>query len=228
MKKAILLVAIIYFVFSSPALAAENATTLKEAKISIETFDDIHYEITESISLNDIEGVGHQKLLHTFSTVESSTLNDLVVLADGKELQYEWEKGNSLNKLIVQLPENSSGEFNYELKYNLSLEAESFTTPLFVPSYPSAGTSNIVHISFKAPDGESIQKNSFPVVIKKVGNEVENHIMNIPSHVKYIHSEETSMFNFFNYMSWGVMICLVAIIAVWLRAELANKKGVVA
>jgi hypothetical protein len=228
MKKVYFLVAIIFLVSSFPAFAAETPTTLKEATINIESFEDKGYQVHESVTLSTIESVENQTIVHTFANVNSASLGDVAIKANGQELQYEWQEGDSLDKLLVHLPENASGEFNYEIQYDLSLQEDSFTTPLFVPLYPSPGTSNIVHLNFKAPEGQNIQKNSFPVVIKKVGNQVENNIMNIPTHVKYVFSEETDVFNFFNYISWGVIIALLAIVFTWFKAELNSKKGVVA
>ncbi|PFG04511.1 hypothetical protein [Bacillus sp. es.034] len=226
MKKVLVLVLIFLFCSAAPSMAAEP-TILKEADIQVKAGSDKQYQITENVSLFNATGI-EESISHTFSNLESSQIDNLIVSANGQELEYVWEKGESLSKLLVTPPENVPDEFTYQLQYDLSLQENVYTTPLFVPMFPAQGNSNIVHITFEAPEGEQVHKNSFPVVIEDVGNKVDSHIMNIPSHVKYVFGDGAGTFNVFNVTSWAVIIALIAVIAVWFRSEVSKKKGVAA
>jgi hypothetical protein len=229
MGKKIIFLMIVFLLMAVPALAAEPlVVNLKEADIKIDSLQDKKYELSETITLTNIENVPDQTITHTLSNIGESTPKDLKIVANGQELKYEMENGTNLNKLHVQVPENSSQDFTYEIQYKLTLQENSFTTPLFVPMHPTLGTANIVHIEFNAPNGETIEKNSFPVLIKSAEGKAENHIMNIPSHVKYVYGEQTNPFNIFNIVSWGVLLGLIAIIVSWFMGEMRKNKGVAA
>jgi competence protein ComGC len=224
MKRAMLIVFILLFISIPVSVSAAGSTTVKEADISVDSSSSTQYTLVEKVTLTNIENREEGTIAHTFSNFKNSEISNLEVATDGQELQYEWEKGDSLHKLHVRVPEQAEGEFTYTLKYELALEEDSFTTPLFVPMYPAPGTTNVVHLEFNAPEGEVIQKNSFPVLTKEVGNEVKNDMMNIPSHVKYVYGETSNPFNAFNLISWGVVAALISIIVLWFRAELTKKK----
>ncbi|NQD65435.1 hypothetical protein HP456_05820 [Bacillus haikouensis] len=225
MKRVMFIVFILSFFLYFPASAsAAGSTMLKEADISVESSIDSQYKLEEKVTLTHIEESEDGMITHTFSHLKNSEIRDLEVTTDGQALQHEWEKGKTLHKLHVQVPEEAAGEFTYTLSYELNLEEDSFATSLFVPMYPAGGTNNVVHIKFSAPEGEVIHKNSFPVLTKETGNEVETGMMNIPSHVKYVYGETADPFNVFNLISWGVVAVLIAIIVLWFRAELNKKK----
>jgi hypothetical protein len=226
MKKIIFLV-LIFFLYSNVSALAAEPTMLKEATVKVKAGNDKNYAISEKVSLSHAGSI-KEKISHTFSNLESSQIDQLTVTSNGQELEYHWEKGDALNKLLVTPPENVSDDFTYELQYSLTLQEDSYITPLFVPEYPTQGNSNIVQISFNAPEGETVHKNSFPVIIDEVNNEVESHIMNIPSHVKYVYGEDAGPFNVFNVTSWVVVLALITIIFTWFRAEVNKKKGAAA
>jgi hypothetical protein len=229
MKKVVFLAIIVFLFFSVPtSFAAESLTMLKTADIQIKSSTGKTYQIVESVTLTNAENIQEGVISHTFSNLEGNKLGNLVVTSGGQELESEWEEGDALSKLKVNLPDNASSEFTYEIQYQLKLQEGSYTTPLFVPMYPTAGNENVVHINFTAPEGEQIHKNSFPVIIDEVENEVESSIMNIPSHVKYVYGAGVSSLNVFNIVSWGVILALFVIIATWFTAEINKKKGAAA
>lgn len=229
MKRAMLFVFIICLFISIPiSVTAAGSTMLKGADISVDSSSSTEYTIHENVTLTNIESSMDGTISHTFSNLKNNEISNLEVTSDGQTLIYEWDKGETLNKLNVEVPKEAAGDFTYSLQYNLVLKPNSFTTQLFVPMYPAAGTNNVVHLEFSAPEGEVIQKNSFPVLTKEVGNEVENDMMNIPSHVKYVYGETSNPLNAFNLISRGVIAALIAIIVLWFRAELIKKKEVAA
>ncbi|SLL33498.1 Uncharacterised protein [Mycobacteroides abscessus subsp. abscessus] len=228
MKKVISLVFIVFLLSSFPVFAEEGTTVLKQADIAIESDADRNYQVIEKILLSDIQALENQEIVHTFASSGQDSVDSLHVSANGQELTYAWEEGESMSRLNISLPENASGDFEYTLEYSFNLQENTFKTPLFVPMIATLGTSNIVHISYQAPEGQIIQKNSFPVINKSTGDTVENNIMNIPTHVNYVYKEKESAFHFFNYISWGVLLCLIIIVGIWFRAERNSNKGVAA
>lgn len=228
MKKVISLVFIVFLLSSFPAFADEGTTVLKQADIAIESDVDRNYQVTETIILSDINALESQEIVHTFASNGKDSLDSLHVSANGQELTYAWEEGEFMSRLNISLPENVIGEFKYTLEFSFNLQENTFKTPLFVPMIATLGTSNTVHISYQAPEGQTIQKNSFPVINNNTGNTVENNIMNIPTHVNYVYKEKESAFHFFNYISWGVLLCLIIIVGIWFRAERKTNKGVAA
>jgi hypothetical protein len=225
MKRVMFIVFIVSFIFYLPVSASvAGSTALKEADITVETSTASHYRLAEEVTLANVEASVNGVITHTFSNIKTSEIRDLVVTSDGQALQHEWEKGETLHKLHVQVPQDAAGDFSYTLAYELTLEEDSFATPLFVPMYPAGGTNNVVHLEFSAPEGEVIHKNSFPVLTRESGNEVETEMMNIPSRVKYVYGETANPFNVFNLFSWGVIAALISIIILWFRAELIKKK----
>lgn len=222
---AILLIAIVSF--QQVGFAADPVSkTLAKADIEVTSNGDGTYEMKESISLKGEGELSGNQIEHTYSMLNDIDPEEVKFISDQTELEFTTEESDSLVRYFVTIPENTTDSFDYEITYNLSLEEDIFTTPLFVPLHAATGQENVVKIDFETSEGNIVQRNSFPVLKKAEDNQVTSYLMNIPSHVNYIYGAEKNIFNTFNFVSWTSILVLLVIIGVWIRSEIRSK-GVV-
>ncbi|WP_209123481.1 hypothetical protein [Alkalihalobacillus sp. BA299] len=225
--KKILLILIIVLTLSmtSGALAAESSKPiLNSADVTIEAVSETQFEVKEVIH---VANPGNEKLQHTFSKKDRVVVNDLTFESNGEVLEVETNSGEFLDKIALPVPEQSVDALTYTITYSVNRPDGSYYTPLVVPLYASEGEKNVVTIKFTAPEGQFIHKGSFPIVYNVEGNTVENHLLNMPSHVNYKYgSSPTALFNSHNVASALIFILLVSVISVWFRAERKNVQGV--
>jgi len=222
---AILLIASVSF--QQVGFAADPVSkTLAKADIEVTSSGDGTYEIKEHISLKGDGELSGDQIEHTYSKINDIDPEEVKFISDQTELSFTTDESDSLVRYFVTIPENTTDSFDYEITYNLSLEEDVFTTPLFVPLHAATGQENVVKIDFETSEGNIVQRNSFPVLKKAEDNQVTSYLMNIPSHVNYIYGAEKNIFNTFNFVSWASILVLLGIITVWIRSEVRSK-GVV-
>ncbi|MFC5604763.1 hypothetical protein [Sporosarcina koreensis] len=223
----ILFVFLMTIIFGDVAKAAEsNSATLEKAEINIISDGDVGYEVTQKITINNVEELTDGSIEHTLSSINNVEISNLKVVSDGHSLEFTTEESKALDRYFVTAPENSSGNFTYTITYELMLKQGEFTVPIFVPLVPSQGKGNIVAINFTTAEGKIIQRNSFPVLKKSEKNEVTSYLMNVPSHVNYIFGDTKKVFTLFNFVGWTSIAVLVLIVSVWIRSELKAEKEV--
>lgn len=210
--------------FQIPSYAAEPiAKTLEKTDISIISDGESNYEIRQNIVLKGEGDFSGNQIEHTFSNINDMKPENLQFISVGNELEFTVEELESLDRYFITIPDEITGNFNYEISYTISVEEGEYSTPLFVPMYPAEGQSNIVQIDFQTTEENMVQRNSFPVLKKAEDNEVTSYLMNIPSHVTYIFGPEKNIFNSHNIISWSAIIVLLGIIFIWIRSELKSK-----
>jgi hypothetical protein len=230
MKKVVLFTILLFsFVsFQHVSFADDSvAKTLTKADIEITSDGNGNYQMKQVISLKGTGNLSGKKIEHTYSKINEVNPEDLQFVSNQTELEYTTKESDSLVRYFVTIPENTSDSFDYEIVYNLKVDDGVFTTPLFVPLYAATGQENVVKIDFETSEGNIIQRNSFPVLKKAEDNHVTSYLMNIPSHVNYIYGANKNIFNTFNFISWGSILVLLGIVAIWIRSELRQSKGVV-
>lgn len=212
-------------IFGDVAMAAESSSpTLEKAEINIISDGKVGYEVTQTITIKNVEELVNGSIEHTLSSINDVEINNLNIVSDGRPLDYTIEKSEALDRYFVTVQENSNGNFTYTITYELVLEENEFTVPIFVPMLPSLGAGNIVSINFNTAEGKIIQRNSFPVLKKSEENEVTSYLMNIPSHVNYIFSDTKKVFTLFNFVGWASIVVLLLIVFVWIRSEIKTEK----
>lgn len=229
MKKVVLF-AILLFAsvsFQHIGFAAESVSkTLAKADIEVTTSGDGTYEMKESILLKGEGDMSGNQIEHTYSKINEINPENVQFIAYQTDLEFTTDESDTLVRYFVTIPENTMDSFDYEITYNLSMEEDTFTTPLFVPLHAATGQENVVKIDFETTEGNIVQRNSFPILKKAEDNQVTSYLMNIPSHVNYIYGAEKNIFNTFNLVSWTSILVLLVIIGVWIRSEVRSK-GVV-
>jgi hypothetical protein len=226
MRRVLLLFGLIYIFSASMVSAGEVKPSLQSAKIDIKVGDNHTYQVIEKLKIVNPSGAEGRTITHTLSKIKNLKAEKLIFEVDGQEVEATVNEGKTLNKVSFSLPESVGDVLEYTISYSVQLPEEEFIVPLVVPMYASAGNKNIVQISFEAPNGQIIQKNSFPVVIKAESSEVVSNMMNIPTHVKYIYSSSPSSVNSHTIISGLSLLILLLVIGTWVKVERKNIQGV--
>lgn len=226
-KSLIVFVFLFTLVFGNTSLAeASPSSILDKAEIDIISDGDVGYEVTQHITINNIENIADGRIEHTLSSINSVDAINPKFSFESNNLEFSIEESGALVRYFVLTPPGVSGKFTYTISYESQLEQGDFTVPVFVPAIPSLGEGNVVTINFTTTEDKIIQRNSFPILKKDAGSEVTSYLMNIPSHVKYIFGERKSIFNLFNFVGWGSIVILLLIFYIWIRSELKQAKEV--
>lgn len=222
-----ILIFLLMFGTAAMVVSAEEATpkVLAKAEISIAVNDQRTYEVQQLIGLSAEGDISSEKVEHTFSHINNTSVENLQFISNGEELPYEVEDDGTLSRYFVEIPQGTSEMFEYEITYSYTSSEDVYTTPLFVPAHAAQGQQNVVAITFEAEEGQVIQRNSFPILKKAEDNSVTSYLMNIPSHTNYIYGDERQVWNSFNLISWASILILIGIVAIWIRSEVRIAKG---
>ncbi|WNS75778.1 hypothetical protein RRV45_01635 [Bacillus sp. DTU_2020_1000418_1_SI_GHA_SEK_038] len=224
MKNLILAIgSVVLFAFSFSVVQAEEVKpTIEKANVEIE-IQDGDFAVVEHIKLLNPSSIADGKIEHSFAKIHDLKPENVeITSADHQVLKAEIQEGETLDRVFIPVPNNFTDSFEYTIKYTVS-KSDDFKLPLFVPLLPGESNENNVTISFQAPEGTFVQKNSFPIV-KEAKNHVENKLSNLPSHVNYVYSTNPTIFHSYNIISAITIIVFFIILGVWARVEKNNAK----
>ena len=218
MRKSIamgLVFILLVFVSSQSVNAEETSPILDQANIEI-TIDNDVYTIKQDVVLSNFHG---ESVLHSTKEITENKITNVIFTDDEGELTPVIDEGETLHKYTIE-PTNNDGEnYSYTIEYNVEKKQDEFEVPLFVPEYASSGDDRVVKISFQAPEGNKIQKNSFPNVIKSNQSYVEKDMANVPVIAKYVFSENPTVFHSFNIISFIPIFSLFLLLTGWAIVE---------
>lgn len=216
------LLCFIFLLFISPKdiiLASENEPVLQNAEIDIIAKDDV-YHVKMNILINNYRG---ESIKHYLKNTSSNKLLSVSFKSQGKELDFDTNKGETLHTYNLYTNENHTSSLDYSIEYKVSNNKDVFEVPLFVPDISTSSEEKNVHLNFEAPSGQIIQKNSFPIVIEKNQEKTSKQMANIPAIVKYVYSENPTNFHMFNIISFISISVLILILIIW--AYIERRKG---
>ena len=120
-----LLAALLALMFSAPAVAqegpSEEGPVLEQATVRVTPSPD-GTEVIERIAMAGATGGRIEHVLARFGDAE---VEGLTIMAGGRELAVERERGETLDKVFVSIPEGSGEAFEYEISYRYGDVGES-------------------------------------------------------------------------------------------------------
>jgi len=224
MKKSWLFVLIFVFLFSGTALAAEDKPTLKQANIKV-SFGQDGVEVVEQITLANVETIKEGEIEHIFTKFENAKVEDLVIKAGEQELSSETQEGNVLERILVSVPQGTTGDFSYTVDFRLSVNGEVKQVPLVVPAVPPDGAGNDVSLTVTIPKGQYLQ-DSFPIIDSGKTGTLKENMMNVPNFLKLqLGSSPAGFFTATNFYTLFGLIVILGFIGAWLISERKAKTG---
>jgi hypothetical protein len=222
MKKRLFLFTILILLMSSTsALAVDAKPFLKSATLDI-TVSESGNQIKETVTLSNIEGFENRTIEHIFTNL--GDISDLSFSSNGENLDFEIKEDKTVNRLLIQFPEEISNEFTYEIAFNHL--GEKLKIPMIIPSVSSDGNGNDVLLKVTIPNGKYLH-DSFPIIDSGKTGSIEEYMMNIPNFLNLEISESPS--DFFTksnmYTALGLFIIL-GTIALWVLNEIKSKQKV--
>jgi hypothetical protein len=177
-----LLAALLALIFSTPAVAQEGSSeepVIEKATVRVTPSPD-GAEVMERIAVaGAAEGERIEHVLAQFGTAE---VEDLAIRAGGRELAVERERGESLDKVFVSVPEGSGGTFDYEISYRYAGTAG--RVPLVTPTVLTPDDTSSVNVEVVVPEGRYLL-DSFPVVESGGNGTASASMTSFPSFVSY-------------------------------------------
>ena len=204
------------------AFAEEALPILNKAVIDIET-EDGQYVVTEQIELINIQGESLE-VGHLLSKITNNQVSEVLFNTAEGVVSPSIETGERLDKYILPLNNIAQESVAYTIEYKIPRVDNRFDVPLFVPDFATSDVERNIFISFKAPEGMEIQKNSFPNIIEGGQNHVEKHMTNIPSKVAYVFSKETVYLHSYNVISFIAIFALIVLLVSWGLVEIKKSK----
>lgn len=221
-----LLVLIFIFLFAGTAFAAETKPLMKKANIEISP-NNGGVDVTEQITLANVEKVKDGKIEHTFTRFENAKMENLKSKAGEQELTMESQEGKLIDKFFISIPQGTSGEFTYTVTYHYG-NTEVDKIPLVVPAVSSSGQGNDVSIKLTIPEGQYLQ-NSFPIMNAGDTGTITQDMMNIPNFLNVsLSSSPAGLFTISNMYTVFGLIVILGFIFLWLMSERKAKVGGVA
>ncbi|MCC3356136.1 hypothetical protein [Bacillus sp. REN16] len=201
--------------------AEDVEPTVDKATIDIQTNDE-NYHVNETITLKGLEGVTDGRVEHFVR--KTGLIKNIKITSENQEIPLEVTEGDELDRYFVQIPASNSEMMEYTIEYEVVRVENEFEVPLFVPAYKSQND-RAVHVTFTAPEGNVVQKNSFPVVLESGHNQIEKDMTNIPVYAKYVFYEKNNSWNSFTIISVISILSILLLLAVWAISEKRKSKG---
>lgn len=219
MKKLSIIITTLFlissFIFTEKTLAAEEQTPyVKSANIEI-ILEDNTYLVKEKVEVDNITESEDRKVEHLVKQITENKVKDVKISSNGIELIPEIIKGENLDRYVIKIGNEDEEVAEYLIEYKVNKAEGIFEVPLFVPEYEAQGEQRNIHISFQAPEGQVIQKNSFPILNESGLNMVEKDMANIPAMTKFLYAEKTKFFNSFNIISTIALLSLFLMLLYW-------------
>jgi len=214
---------------SSGAVAAEGKPVkpiLKEAVIQIASNQE-GAVVNEKVVISQAEGVKDGKLEHLFTKFDSTKINKLTIKSNNQELKSEVKQGSTHDKVFVQLPQGTAGDFSYEISFDYASK-EPNKIPLLVPAMATDGTNNIITLQYKVPEGKYLQ-DAFPIMDSGTTGTLEEHMMNMPNFLNVeLSSTPPGFVTTSNLYTLFGLLVILGVIAAWFVYERKGQKGGVA
>lgn len=209
---------------SGTALAADVKPILKKASIEVSPNQD-GVEVVEQITLTNVEAVKNGKIEHLLTLFENIEVQNIDIKSGDQKLTVDTVEGTMIDKLIVSVPQGTTGDFSYSISYHIAKNADSSKVPIIVPAIASDGKGNFVSLKLNIPDGQYLQE-SFPLLNAGDTGSLQNDYMNIPNFLNVqIGAAPGGFFTASNiYTLIGVLIILGIMIA-WIVNENKGSKG---
>lgn len=189
MKRVCVFVVVMVLAIAAPAIAQEGAPTPQEGDPVVERADirvapgGDGAEVVERITLSNAERLNGE-VEHILTRFEGAGgVEGLAVTARGRELQVEREEGELVDRVLVSLPEGTSGEFAYEVSYRYAGGSE--RVPLVVPTVPTMGDANDVALEVVVPEGGYLL-DSFPVIQSGGSGTVGTEMIGFPNYTSFV------------------------------------------
>ncbi|WP_409288283.1 hypothetical protein [Peribacillus sp. SCS-37] len=209
--------------FSVSTVSAEEGTPiLKSANLEV-TYEDV-IKVTEIITISNSESIPQGTLEHIVTNIGGTGFEDLVINGEDQKLTYELNKGNSVNRVLVSLPEGSEGDFTYTVTYQYS-DTDTEKIPFVVPAVNTAGDGNVVALNINLPKGKYLHE-SFPIIDSGASGMVKEDMMNVPSYVNLkTGSSPAGLFTTSNLYTFFGLAVILGIILAWIISERKSKGG---
>jgi hypothetical protein len=219
----ILFASLLALMLSAPAVAQEGPV-LEKATVRVTPSPD-GAEVMERVAVaGAAEGGRIEHVVARFGTAE---VEDLAIRAGGRELAVERERGESLDKIFVSVPEGSGGTFDYEVSYRYAGAAG--RVPLMTPTVLTSDDSSSVKVEVVVPEGRYLL-DSFPVAESSGNGTASASMTSFPSFVSYeLSATPTVLFTSTNlYTALALVIIVGSVLGLLLydrrtgRGEVAN------
>ncbi|TWT25357.1 M1 family metallopeptidase [Planomicrobium sp. CPCC 101110] len=206
MKKllGLALLLLLAFSLSVPVFAAEGPAILQNGTIEVIAGDQ-ESQVTEQLTLSNTVAYTEGTVEHILTNL--GTISGLAVTSDGQPLDFQLTEDETLNKVVVTLPEGAADEFTYEISYTFSGAGNRI--PLIIPTVSTDGNGNDIMLTVTIPEGQYLQ-NSFPVIDAGDTGTLTEYMMNIPNFVSLEISSSPP--GFFNYNTLFTALGLVIIL----------------
>lgn len=222
MKRITMLLFGIILLSVSTVSAEEGTPVLKSANLEV-IYEDV-IKVTEIITISNSEGIPEGTLEHIVTKIGGTQFEDLVINGEDHELTYELNEGNSVNRVLVSLPEGIKGEFTYTVTYQYS-DTGTEKIPFVVPAVNTAGDGNVVALNINLPKGKYLHE-SFPIIDSGDSGMVKEDMMNVPSYVNLeTGSSPAGLFTTSNLYTFFGLAVILGIILAWIISERKSKGG---
>lgn len=139
--------------------------------------------VVERITLGNVEGLEGQ-VEHIFTRFGDTRAEDLVVEAEGQELEVDHQEGDLVDRVFVSVPEGTTGDFSYEVSYVYLEGGDSARVPLVVPTVTTAGDTNSVALELTVPEGRYLH-GSFPVITSGNSGTIGTDMISFPNYASF-------------------------------------------
>jgi len=188
MRRAWIFIPVIAFLISvslhaGPVVAQEQgAATLGEANIRVTPGQD-GVDVVERITLTNVQALGGE-VEHVASRPGESRPRDVRVTSGGRELRVDRTDGESMERLVVSLPDGASGDFDYQVTYSYPGSESSMRVPMIVPALPTDAVEANVSMELVTPEGEYVQS-SFPLFDSARNGTMSANMVGFPSYASF-------------------------------------------
>jgi hypothetical protein len=216
-----LLASLLALMLSAPAVAQEGPV-LEKATVRVTPSSD-GAEVMERVAVAGAAEGG--KIEHVVAQFGTAEVEDLAIRAGGRELAVERERGESLDKIFVSVPEGSGGTFDYEVSYRY---AGAGRVPLVTPTVLTSDDSSSVNVEVVVPDGRYLL-DSFPVAESSGNGTASSSMTSFPSFVSYeLSATPTVLFTSTNVYTALALVIIVGCVLGLLLYDRKTGRGEVA
>jgi hypothetical protein len=224
----LLLASLLALVFSAPAVAQEESSgegpVLKKATVRVTPSSDAA-EVMERVAVTGAAEGG--RIEHVLARFGDVGVEDLTVRSGGREVAVEHERGETLDKVFISVPEEVRGTFDYEVSYRYGGGAE--RVPLVTPTVLTPDDTSGVNVEVVVPEGQYLL-DSFPVVEASGDGLASASMTSFPSFVSYeLSATPTRIFTSTNvYTALALVVIVGCVLGLLLYDRRTGRGGEVA
>src|SRR3712207_4866606 len=225
--RVLLLASLLTLMFSAPAAAQDDSSgegpVLEKAKVRVTPSPD-GAEVMERVAVPGASEGG--RIEHVLARFGNVGVENLTVRTGGREVAVERERGETLDKVFVSVPEEVSGTFDYEVSYRYGGGAE--RVPLVTPTVLTPDDSSSVNVEVVVPEGRYLL-DSFPVVEPSGDRLASASMTSFPSFVSYeLSATPTRIFTSTNVYTALALVMIVGCVLGLLLYDRRTGRGEVA